>query len=247
MNIVILLSAGRHPRSGAPRPVPVELQAVALACALPDATISGLHAGTADDAVRDALAHGLSRVTILRIDPLIDPLPALVAALTTTPPDLILAGRRGLGGTDSGVLPYRLAHALSWPIVADAIAIAPALAPVNQPATLAITQALPRGARRRILVARPAIVTIHEAAPPARPFTHRARRTGIVTTQPGTTGPNTASPATAIPAETRLYRARPRLIAPATASTGGRLMLDPTPDAAAAAILAYLARALPNP
>ncbi|MEE3500042.1 electron transfer flavoprotein subunit beta [Acidiphilium acidophilum] len=231
MNIVVLLSAGRDPHSGQPRPVGVELQAIALARSLPGAIVTGLHAGMADAAVRDAFGHGLSDITILTLDPGDDPLPALIAELRHIGPALILAGRRGQGGTDSGLLPYRIAHACSWPIVADATAI------TCDGGTCHVIQSLPRGARRRITVSLPAMITIHEAAPPALPFTYRGRKAGRLHEHAGMAGPP-PDPA----GEIRPYRPRPKLIGEIAPAGTGVVLSSPTPDDAAAAVLAYIER-----
>lgn len=245
MKIVVLLSAGRHPASGAPRPVPVELQAIGLARALPGAEIVGLHAGVADAAVADALGHGLASITVLLMAAG-DPLPALAAELAAMQPDLVLAGRRGTGGADTGMLPYRLARALGMTIVADAMAVA------SEGENLAVVQALPRGARRRVVARLPALVTVHEAAPAALPYVHRARLAGRIAEKPGI-----GAFVPALEVEIRPYRARPKLIgdggsggsaedrlraATEAASAGGRLMVGPTADEAAEAILAYVRR-----
>ncbi len=244
MKILVLLSAGRHSASGAPRPVPVELQAIALGLALAGdqgGSVSGLHAGMVDPSVADALGHGLDEITILRIGAEDDPLPALAAEIAARAPDLVLAGWRGLGGSDSGLLPYRLARACGWPIAADAVSIAP------QGEGLGVVQFLKRGRRRRLALMIPAVVTVHEAAPPARNFIYRARLTGTIEEKPGS---GAAAKWTEI--EARPYRPRPRLIgegsaggsaeermraATETRSVGGRLMVHPEPDEAAAAIL----------
>ncbi len=236
MKIVVLLSAGRDPHSGAARPVPVELQAVALAQRCAGATVSGLHAGAADAAVLDALGHRLGTLTLLRLDPGDDPLPALAAEVDRIRPDLILAGRRGRGGSDGGLLPYRLARACAMPIVADAMAL------TIEDQALAVVQALPRGARRQVSLALPAVVTVHEAAPPAPHFIYRAGRSGVVEerqaarTQAAATSPDDGF-------ETVAYRQRPKLIGDsAPASVAGRLMVAPSAEDAAAAVLAYVDR-----
>ena len=123
MKALVLLSAGRHPVSGKPGPPRVEMQAARLAGELdPDA--GGLHAGVSCDSVREALGRGLSHLTHLTLDVQADPVPALVAALKAIGPDVVLAGPRGEGGEDSGLVPYALAHALGWPLVAHAVAVA---------------------------------------------------------------------------------------------------------------------------
>jgi electron transfer flavoprotein beta subunit len=244
MKLTVLLSAGRHPVSDRPCPVPVDAQAIGLARRLGKAV--GLHAGSDPALIRDYLGFGLDRITLLNLPPGSDPEAPLLAALKDNPPDLVLAGRRGQGGDDTGLLPYRLAHALGWPIVADAVSIA------AEGGILTVDQALPRGARRRVTVALPALVTIHPAAPPAPGFAFGAIRRGTISTVPQDVP---ADPAPIF--EERPYRRRPRLMrgvssgggsagdrlraATETGSSGGTLLIDPTPDAAATAILAFLA------
>lgn len=249
MKIALLLSAGRHKVSGRPAPVPVELQALRLAVELAGSsggTVTGLHAGPDIGPLTDALGHGLGRLVHLRGAEADDPLPALAAALGEGGYDLILAGRTGQGGEDSGLLPYTLARALGRPLLADAAALAPGA----EPGTLGVEQALARGARRRLLVRLPALVTVHPAAPPPLPFAFAALRRGRVETRdalPATPAPRTI--------EERPYRPRPKLIAKAAAgasaqerlkaateaaSGGGKLLVDPSPEEAAREILAHL-------
>ncbi len=241
---IVLLSAGHHPISAHPCPVPVELQAIALARGLGAASITGLHAGGASQAVQDCFGHGLQQLEILQ-QPDGDPLAALAAAITNAAPDLVLAGRRGRGGADSGLLPYRLAESLGWPICADAVGVAP------HALGLAVTQALPRGARRRVVLSTPAIVTVHPAAPAAHPFTFAAARRGQARLSPS------SFPAASYPEVSEYpYRRRPRLPRAAAfggtaedrlraateISGGGVVMRDASPDAAAAAICEVLER-----
>ncbi|MCK0208141.1 electron transfer flavoprotein subunit beta [Starkeya koreensis] len=250
MRIAVLLSAGRHAVSGRPAPVPVELQAVGLAADFVErhgADLTGLHAGPDVGPLRDALGHGLPNLVHLVTGADDDPLPSLAAALREGAFDLILAGRVAQGGEDSGLLPYALARALGLPIVSDAAALAPG----ETPGTLNVEQALPRGARRRLLVRLPVLVTVHPAAPAARPFAFAGARRGILETRPGL-----AAPRASTGLEERPYRPRPKLIAKAAAgasaaerlkaateaaSGGGRLLVDPPPEEAAREILAYLA------
>lgn len=250
--IAVLLSAGRHPVSGRDCPVPVELQALGLAYLLLGSeaagAITGLHAGPGTPALGDALGHGLARLVHLRTGPDDDPLPSLAAALREEAPMLILAGRVGQGGEDSGLFPYALARALGLPLFADAVSLKPG----PQPGTLVVEQALPKGARRRLTVRLPAVITVHPAAPAARPFAFAARARGTVAERPGIPAPP-AFPRHEI--EERPYRPRPRLIARSAAgasaaerlkaateaaSGGGRLLADPAPDEAAREILAHL-------
>ncbi|WP_174502213.1 electron transfer flavoprotein subunit beta [Acidiphilium sp. C61] len=254
MRIVVLLSAGRHPATGEPCPVPVELQAIALARRIAGASgvVEGLHAGGRDDAVLDALSHGIDGLTLVGAGAAGDPLGALVAVLEGRMPDLILAGRRGRGGADGGLLPYRLALALGWPIVADAISIG------LTDGKLKVTQALPRGWRRAATVRGAAVITVHPAAPAALPYVHRARLAGRVNE---VAGPVLMPAVMPEGAEIRPYRARPKLIGDVggdvsaearlqavseTRDAGGRVLVRPAPDEAAAAILDFVARFRPR-
>ncbi|MFT0859139.1 electron transfer flavoprotein subunit beta [Ancylobacter sp. G4_0304] len=246
MKIVVLFSAGRHPASGTPCPVPVELQALRLARELAGADeVIGLHAGPVDGAPLDVLGHGLGRLIHLRMAAGDDPLPALADALDALAPDLILAGRVGQGSEESGLLPYALARRLGRPILADAAALA-----AGDDGTLTVEQALPRGVRRRVVLRLPALLTVHPAAPPALPFTFAAARRGTIERRDVAPAPATASEM-----EERPYRPRPKLIARAApgasaaerlkaatqaASSGGRLLVDPAPEEAAREILGHL-------
>ncbi|MCB4770972.1 electron transfer flavoprotein subunit beta [Ancylobacter sp. Lp-2] len=243
MKTLVLLSDARHPVSGRPAPAPTELQAINLARSLAD-EVTGLHAGPDAEAARGALGHGLARLEHRKILAGHDPLPSLVAAIGTEAPDLVLAGRRAGAGDQTGLLPYRLAEALGWPIVADAVALA------VEGGVLEVIQALPKGARRRWRLRLPAVVTVHPAAPAAASFALGAAREGQVETAIGIPAPPD-EPAM----EERPYRPRPRLIASAAAGAGaaerlraatqaagpgGRVMVDPSPEEAAQAILNHL-------
>lgn len=245
MKIAVLLSAGRHPVSGKPAPVTTELQAIRLAASI-GAEVTGLHAGPDAAALVDTLGYGLPRLTHYHLDAGDDPTASLVAALRAGAYDLVLAGRMGQGGEDSGLLPYALARALNLPIVADASALSEG----PQPGTLKVEQALPRGARRRLVIRLPALVTVHPAAPAPAPFAYAAMRRGGIEVRPGIASPREESPL-----EERAYRPRPKMIAKAaagasaaerlkaatqSASGGGRLLVDPTPEDAAREILAHL-------
>ncbi|OYY30849.1 MAG: electron transfer flavoprotein subunit beta, partial [Azorhizobium sp. 35-67-15] len=124
MKVLVLLSEGRHPVSGKACLLRTEAQAARLAAGL-DAAATGLHAGPALGALRDALGRGLSGLTHLTMAADADPLPALAEAIARAAPDLVLAGPRGQGGEDTGLVPYALAHRLGWPLIPDAVALVP--------------------------------------------------------------------------------------------------------------------------
>lgn len=241
MKIVVLLSAGVHPISRRPVLPGVERQAIRMALDL-GGDVVGLHAGPDGGPIGAALGHGLSRLDHRVIAAGDDPLPSLVAALREHAPDLILAGHCAQGGDESGLVPYVLAKELGVEIVADAAALA------IEGRALSVDQALPRGVRRRIRATPPAVVTVHPAALPARPYAFAAERRGVIETRPGI-----AAPSEADSIEERPARPRPKLIgggsgsaadrlkaATEAAKGGGEKLVDPTPEDAARAILAHL-------
>lgn len=206
MKTVILLRGGIHPASHTPRPAPLEVQAIGLARAL-GASPVGLAAAPA--ARRESLvlygAHGLSRLIHLPLAEGEDALPALTAWLATERPDLVLAARRSEAGRGTGLLPYRLAAALGYPLIADVIAAAPA------ETGLALTLYRPRGLRLAVTAAPPLFLTLHPAAPPGPAFAAGRLRTLRVEEPPPLPAPP-SPPAPALPLTRRPYRLRPRLL-----------------------------------
>lgn len=249
MNVTVLLSAGRHPVSGDTVLPRLEAQMIRIAAGL--GAVRGLHAGDAAAPASDGLGHGLGQLAHLRIGAGADPVPVLAAALSAAKPELILAGRRSQGQAETGLVPYALAKALGLPIVCDAIAIAPGA----EPRTIVVDQALPKGAKRRLTVRLPALVTVHPSAPAPLPFAYGQARRGRIETIDHPAAAELVAPALAI--EERPYRARPKMMrsAPAGASATERLkaatgdsgggtnvLVQPAPDVAAREILAYLRR-----
>lgn len=246
MKIVVLLSAGHHPVSGAPVLPRVEAQAIRIAASLGEAV--GLHAGPDADAVREALGLGLTRIEHIALSEHRDPVPALAARLAVMAPDLVLAGRRGQGGAESGVVPYALAEALDLLLIPDMVAVSAA------EDTLTLDQSLGRGALRRVSVRGPVLATVHpDAAAPLAYAFGKARRGTIELVGAAAT---TADIPEAV-MEERPYRRRPKLVKGAPtggsaaerlkAATGeggsatkGRLLVEPDPEEAAREILAYL-------
>ncbi|KTS25626.1 electron transfer flavoprotein subunit beta [Methylobacterium indicum] len=252
MRIAVLLSAGRHPVSGAPVLPRLEAQAIRLAVGLGAAgEVVGLHAGPEAAAVADGLGQGLTRIEHLPVPAEADPVPALAARLAVLQPDLILAGRRGQGGPETGLIPYALAEALDLPLIPDVVGLAP-----EATGGLSLDQSLGRGARRRVVIAGPVLATVHPDAPAPLAYAYGRARRGAL--EPVAVAPvAVADPAPIDAVEERPYRRRPKLVkgAPAGgsaaerlkaatgesgASSGGRLLVAPDPDEAAREILAYL-------
>ncbi|KMO16125.1 electron transfer flavoprotein subunit beta [Methylobacterium platani] len=249
MRIAVLLSAGRHPVSGAAVLPRLEAQAIRIAAGL--GTPVGLHAGPDAAAVADALGQGLSRIAHVALPEGADPVPVLAASLRAMAPDLVLAGRRGQGGDESGIVPYALAAALGLPLIADVVAVAPGEAA----GTLRLDQSLGRGALRRVVVRGPVVATVHPDAPAPLAYAFGQARRGVIEPVAAIVPAGPAAAPAAV--EERPYRRRPKLVkgAPtggsaaerlkaatgeAGAAASGRLLVDPDPDEAAREILAYL-------
>ncbi|NDW04326.1 electron transfer flavoprotein subunit beta [Jiella pacifica] len=237
MKTVVLLSDARNPVSGRAQLSRLEAQAIGLAAEL-DESPQGLHVGPGEEGVSAGLGHGLCGLDVIEAPEGEDPLPALAAFLATSlksdePPALVLCGRRGEGGLDTGLVPYLLAEALGLPILADAVALRPGEASD----TLVVDQAMAKGARRRVTIRLPAIVTVHPLAPPPLPFAFGRMRRGEIRRH--------AADVSEVPVDVdageRPHRARPKLMRTAgTASGGANLHVGPDPEEAARLILAYL-------
>jgi N,N-dimethylglycine/sarcosine catabolism electron transfer flavoprotein subunit beta len=233
MKVVVLLSAGRHPVSGRPALPRVEAQAIRLALDLGGEVI-GLHAGPEAHTVSQAFGYGLGRLIHLPLPEDGDPVARLAACVQGEGAALVLAGARSQGGEETGLVPYALAHALGWPLISEAIGVA------ADPGAgrLMIDQALPRGARRRFTLSGPAAATVSARARPPLGFAHGRLAGGQLDVRPVAT--DAGEPAAPLAVIETPHRRRPKLIA--KAATGGerRLMLHPSPEEAASAILDYL-------
>jgi electron transfer flavoprotein beta subunit len=245
--IAVLVSVGRHPASGRARRAALDARAVELALRLPDARIELLHAGDPEaPALRDYLGMGRDRLRAIALPPGADIVPALVAALRSPIPDVVLAGTRAETGEGSGMVPYLVAEALGIPLVA-------AIADLRLEAGGAVLQqALPRGQRRAFSAPCPLLATVAAAAPAPRPVAFAAARRGRldVDAAPGSPDPALAA------WERSSARMRPkRLKGPVAGSAedriraatrlvggGGRAMVGPAPEEAARAIWEFLER-----
>jgi electron transfer flavoprotein beta subunit len=241
----VLLSVGRHPASGRTRRAPLDARALEMALAMPGAEVHAIHAGDpSEPALRDYLGMGLERLAALSVPQGGDPVPALAAHLEALAPHIVLCGNRAEGGEDSGMLPYLLAQALGFAIIADVAAI-------DIDADQAcLTQALPRGRRRLIEARLPVIAAVNAAAPAARQSAFARARRGVVETLPADAPADDWLGA----CEIRPWRLRPkrmRLTAVGSAadrlkamtetrSGEGALMIRPPAEDAARAIYDYL-------
>ncbi len=172
-SVAVLVSAGRHPLTGAARACPGDAVALAFARALASGAVRVLFAGNPDEpALADYLALGAERIEVIDLKDGADAVPSLARELATD--NLVITGLRGECGLASGVLPYRLAKAMARPIVANV------LTGEIENKSCRLRQFLPQGARRRIEVPLPAIITVHPSAPVALSYAHARKITGRI-------------------------------------------------------------------
>ncbi|WP_027136321.1 adenine nucleotide alpha hydrolase family protein [Geminicoccus roseus] len=243
--IVVLLSAGRHPATGRPRPADGDARALQLARTLQAAghDLIGLHAGPSDDALRPYAGFGPLDLVRLDLPEEADPAPALAGWLGARRPALVLAGARAERGPASGMLPYLLAQALGGACVPEVAAIE-ALAE-----RVTLVQALEGGRRRRLAAPAPAVLTAAATAPEPGGWAYARAARAVVTIEPTAVPPEQAPAWQAEPARSlarpmrRLRGGASARLAAATSFTAGqgRLMVEPPPEEAAKAILDYLA------
>ena len=155
--VTVLVAPRSHPTSQRLTRCQADATAATLALGL-SLPVRLLCAGHMPDAVaRDYLALGAPVVEVLQCAddaPLLDTLlPALRDAA------LVLTGTRSEADQGSGVLPYSLAAALGRPLVTDVLSVQ------ADGTGWIVTQALPKGARRRLKVQTPAVLVISAAAP----------------------------------------------------------------------------------
>lgn len=155
--ITVLVAPRSHPTSQRLTRCQADATAVALGLGL-GKQMRLLCAGQMPDSVaRDYLALGAPMVEVLPCAtdaPLVD---VLLPALRDVA--LVLTGSRSEADQGSGVLPYALAAALGRPVVTDVLTVE------ADGSGWIVTQALPKGARRRLKVQAPAVLAISAAAP----------------------------------------------------------------------------------
>ncbi len=173
-SVAVLLSAGRHPVSGAPRACRGDAVALALGRRFAGEDLQAVHVGAADEpALKDYLALGAGRIEVLTIDPSRDLLALLAKRLKNV--SLIIAGSRTEQGAGSGLLPYALARELGRPIVPNV------LEAQLDSGEVRIRQFLPKGKRRKIAAPLPVILSVHPLAPVELRYAYARRVAGQIT------------------------------------------------------------------
>ena len=140
-----------------------------------------LHVGDADNpALQDYLALGASQIDVISMTG--NMLEKLTAQLQNV--DLILTGTRAENGEDSGLLPYLLAAKLNLPMVTGALEVSLYENTLHEKHArtnkLEVLQFLPKGQRRRVAVALPAVIAAHPLAPLTLHFIHARRNLGHI-------------------------------------------------------------------
>lgn len=180
--IAVLVSAGRHPVSGAPRYSRNDAQALEIGRKLAQqyrAQLDVIHAGDASEpALAEYLALGAREVEVLACAPGDDAARALAERVRGY--DLVLTGTRAEGAHDSGMLPYSVAAALGYPIVGSAVDID------VKGGCATVRQFLPKGLRRRVEAALPAVVAVHPLANAQPQYAYARLRAGTIRPQRAT-------------------------------------------------------------
>ncbi|MGQ7245924.1 electron transfer flavoprotein subunit beta [Halomonas sp. V046] len=270
LEIGVLVSVGRHGVTERARRADLDARALEMALAqrsqrgVGEVDIAACHVGASSDetdaALRDYLGMGLERLSLLEAREDVDALPVLLDHLRgneaggdkAAGPRLVLCGTRAEQGEGSGVLPFALAEALGWTMVSGVAAIE-ALEPGEGGWQATVLQALPRGQRRRLRVALPAVIAVDSAAPTPRQSAFGPARRGHIDRRPAggearvdeavTEWPLTA--AKVRPKRLKIVTAtsaRDRFKAAAAKAQGGtgKVLTDVTPEQGAEAILALL-------
>ena len=155
--ITVLVAPRSHPTSQRLTRCQADATAATLALGL-SMPVRLLCAGNMPGSVaRDYLALGAPLVEVLQCAGDAPVLNTLLPALRDVA--LVLTGTRSEADQGSGVLPYALAAALGRPLVIDVLQVE------TDGTGWIVTQALPKGARRRLKVQAPAVLAISAAAP----------------------------------------------------------------------------------
>lgn len=244
--IAVLVSVGRHRVSGVACYSRNDASALELGRTLAQAhgaRLEVLHAGDPSNlALTDYLALGAPRVDVLTCGDGDDAAALLAERLRDVP--LVLTGTRAEGAYDTGMLPYRLADALGYALVDSALDVA------LKDDRLAVTQFLPKGFRRSVEAALPAVVAVHPQAAATPRYAYARAVAGAIEPHRIDTlrepsadawriGPVERKPIKLAAAEKRSGHAR-MLTATTTESRGGNVVIEGTSVEKAQAILGYL-------
>ncbi|KVT70114.1 drug:proton antiporter [Burkholderia ubonensis] len=244
--IAVLVSVGRHPVSGALRYSRNDAAALELGRTLAErhhSQLDVIHAGDPiTPALAEYLAFGAREVEVLTCHDGDDAARALAARVDGY--DLVLTGTRAEGAYDTGMLPYQVAAALGCPLVGSAVDL------TIDAGRATVRQFLPKGLRRRVDAALPAVVAVHPLANAQPRYAYARLKAGSVRpvrVSPGadagaaawTVGAIERKPVKLAAAEKRSGHAR-MLSATTTESRGGNVVNEGSSVEKAQVILAYL-------
>ncbi|WP_441460423.1 electron transfer flavoprotein subunit beta/FixA family protein [Burkholderia thailandensis] len=245
-SIAVLVSVGRHPVSGTPRYSRNDAAALEIGRTLAAehrARLDVIHAGDPRNAaLADYLALGAASVEVLECTDGDDAAAALAERVRDH--DLVLTGTRAEGAYDTGMLPYRVAAALGWRFAGAAVDVS------VDAARATLRQFLPKGVRRRVEAALPAVVAVHPLANAQPCYAYARLRAGDVrATRVATRAAADAGqwstraaehkPVKLAAADKRSGHAR-MLSATTTESGGGNVVIEGSSVEKAQVILAYL-------
>lgn len=245
IDVAVLVSIGRHPVSGRARRADADARAVELALGIAGVNVRLVHAGNPDEpALREYLGMGTGTMTVLRMTPEADPVPALAAYLRAARPQIVLMGARAEGGEDSGLVPYLLAQALEAPLVPGIVSLS------LKGECVEMLQGLPRGRRRSLAANLPLVATVPVMAPAPRMSAFGLARRGSIEVKDVTAIADEARAAwTEGPARRRPKRIKVMKAASAAdrvravtemAAGKGKVLQNVPPEEAAKAIFDYL-------
>jgi electron transfer flavoprotein beta subunit len=173
LSVAVLLSAGRHPVSGAARACRSDAVALALGRKLAPDRLRVVHAGSVEEpSLQDYLALGAGCIDVLAVPEGKDLVPPLAARLADV--DVILTGSRAEQGAGSGLFPYALAGAMGRPVVGNVLDVK------FEKDDLVVRQFLPKGKRRGIAVRTPVVLAVHPLASAEFNYAYARRLSGRI-------------------------------------------------------------------
>ncbi|RDU96202.1 electron transfer flavoprotein subunit beta/FixA family protein [Trinickia dinghuensis] len=244
--IAVLVSVGHHRVSGVSCYSRNDAAALEIARSLAKqhgAQLEVVHAGDASNpALTDYLALGAPRIDVLACGDSDDAAALLAERLRGVP--LVLTGTRAEGAYDTGMLPYRLADALGYALIDSALDLS------MDDDRLVVTQFLPKGFRRSVDAALPAVVAVHPQAAVTPRYAYARAVAGTIEPQRTAPardanagawqiGPVQRKPIKLVAAEKRSGHAR-MMTATTTESRGGNVVIEGSSVEKAQAILGYL-------
>lgn len=247
LEIIVLISIGRHPVSGRERRAVDDARALAVARSLTDRShISVVHAGDPDSpALAEYLGVGADHIEVLPVPAGRDISPGLADEVNKRKPNLVLTGGQAERGQASGLLPYAIAKRAGLSLTPGVSYIDPA-----DEGEFRLHQALPGGQRRALAAPPPLLATVDATASAVPAYVYARSRRGEIHTLEAPAEMPVLDELDIKPARRRPKRinvgsgnqsAAERLRAAAGAqSAGGRQIEADDPDEAADTIIDYL-------